>query len=180
MSDIDVTSNNHSEQEDDDSCFEQECVLFVASLKCQTEEIIVLMMIERTLWSECLSLYYEKTVQEHLDFYCSAETMFLFTLKNYSTNEAKILYTMQFLISKSHNIWYHHYATISLKNKSWKYFTQYLLDIVENLMNCQLHFISNLKSSSDFETQLKLLKELRASSELTLSWHTQLWVLWAA
>ena len=136
MSDIDVMSNNHSEQEDDDSCFEQECVLSVVLSKCQTEEIIVLMMIERTLWSEHLSLYYRKTVQEHLDFCCSAETAFLLTLKNYSINKVKILYIMQFLINESHNIWYHHYATISLKNKSWKYFTQYLLDIVENLVNC--------------------------------------------
>ena len=62
MSDIDATSNNYSEQEDDDSCFEQKCVLSVALLKCQTEEIIVLMMIKRTLQSKCLSLYYEKTV----------------------------------------------------------------------------------------------------------------------
>ena len=139
MSDIDVTSNNHSEQEDNDNCFEQGCVFSVASLKCQTEEIIVLMMIKRTLWSEYLSLYYRKTVQEHLDFCCSTETVFLLTSENYSINEAKILYIMQFLISESHNIWYHHYTTISLKNKSWKYFTQYFLDIIENLMNCQLH-----------------------------------------
>ena len=62
MSDIDATSNNHSKQEDDDSCFEQECVLSVVLLKCQTEKIIVLRMIKRTLWSECLSLYYKKTV----------------------------------------------------------------------------------------------------------------------
>ena len=118
MSDIDVMSNNYSEQEDDDSCFEQECVLSVVSSKYQTEEIIVLMMIKRTLWPECLSLYYEKTVQEHLDFCCSTETVFLLTFKNYLTDKAKILYIMQFLISESHNIWYHHYTTISLKNKS--------------------------------------------------------------
>ena len=139
MSDIDVMSNNCSEQKNDDSYSEQECASSVASLKQQTEEIIVLMMIKRTLWSEYLSLYYRKTVQEHLDFCCSTETAFLLTFKNYSINKVKILYTMQFLMSESCNIWYHHYATISLKNKSWKYFTQYLLDIVENLVNCQLH-----------------------------------------
>ena len=139
MSDIDVMSNNHSEQENDDSCSEQECASSVVLLKQQTEEIIVLIMIKRTLWSEHLSLYYRKTVQEHLDFCCSAETAFLFTFKNYSINKLKILYIMQFLISESHNIWYHHYATISLKNKSWKYFTQYLLDIIENSVNHQLY-----------------------------------------
>ena len=62
MSDIDVMSNNCSEQKNDDSYSEQECASSVASLKQQTEEIIVLMMIKRTLQSECLSLYYEKTV----------------------------------------------------------------------------------------------------------------------
>ena len=62
MSNIDVMSNNHSEQEDNDSHFEQECVLSVVSSKHQTEEIIALIMIKRTLWSEYLSLYYRKTV----------------------------------------------------------------------------------------------------------------------
>ena len=139
MSNIDAMSNNCSEQENDDSCSEQECASSVASLKQQTEEIIALMMIKRILWPECLSLYYEKTIQKHLNFCCSTETVFLLTLKNYSSNESKILYIMQFLISESHNIWYHHYVTISLKNKSWEYFTEYLLDIVENSVNHQLH-----------------------------------------
>ena len=49
MSDIDVMSNNHSEQENDDSHSEQECASSVVLLKWQTEEIIVLMMIKRTL-----------------------------------------------------------------------------------------------------------------------------------
>ena len=139
MSDIDVMSNNCSEQKNDDSYSEQECASSVASLKQQTEEIIVLMMIKRTLQSECLSLYYEKTIQKHLNFCCSTEMMFLLTFKNYSINKLKILYIMQFLINKSHNIWYHHYATIFLKNKSWKYFTEYLLDIIENSVNHQLY-----------------------------------------
>ena len=139
MSDIDVMSNNCSEQENDDSCSEQECTSSVVLLKWQTEEIIVLVVLKRTLQPECLSLYYKKIIQKHLNFCCSAETAFLLTLKNYSTDESKILYIMQFLMSKSHNIWYHHYTTISLKNKSWKYFTEYLLDIVKNLMNHQLH-----------------------------------------
>ena len=139
MSNIDAMSNNCSEQEDDDSCSEQECDSSVVLLKWQTEETIVLVVIKRTLQSECLSLYYEKTVQKHLNFCCSAETVFLLTSEKYLINRSKILYIMQFLISESHNIWYHHYITISLKNKSWKYFTEYLLDIVENSVNCQLH-----------------------------------------
>ena len=49
MSDINVMSNNHSEQENDDNCSEQECASSVVSLKWQTEEIIMLMMIKRTL-----------------------------------------------------------------------------------------------------------------------------------
>ena len=139
MSDIDVMSNNCSEQENDDSCSEQECALSVVLLKQQTEETIMLMMIKRTLWPECLSLYYKKIIQKHLNFCCSIKMVFLLTFKNYLINESKILYIMQFLISESHNIWYHHYATIFLKNKSWEYFTEYLLDIIENSVNCQLH-----------------------------------------
>ena len=38
MSNIDVMSNNHSEQENDDSCSEQECTLSVVLSKWQTEE----------------------------------------------------------------------------------------------------------------------------------------------
>ena len=139
MSDIDVMSNNCSEQENDDSCSEQECAPSIVSSKWQTEEIIALMVIKRTLQPECLPFYYKKTVQKHLDFCCSTETAFLLTFKNYLINKSKILYIMQFLMSESHNIWYHHYITISLKNKSWEYFTEYLLDIIEDLINHQLH-----------------------------------------
>ena len=111
MSDIDVMSNNYSEQENDDSHFKQEHVLSVVSSKCYAEEIIALMMIKRTLWSECLSLYYRKIIQEHLDFCCSAETVFF-------------SYTQKLLNWWSEDFVYH---TIS-----HKWISQYLISLLCN------------------------------------------------
>jgi len=59
------------------------------------------MMLKRNICSECLNIYTEKTVQEHLNFVHSAETVFYLMLKNFFKDEAKILYIMQFLMKES-------------------------------------------------------------------------------
>ncbi len=96
-------------------------------------------MLKRNICSECLNIYTEKTVQKHLNFVHSTETVFHLMLKNFLKNEAKILYIMQFLMRKPQNAWYWHQKTVSLEDISWKYFINYLLNLVKDSMNHQLH-----------------------------------------
>ncbi len=97
------------------------------------------MMLKKNICSEHLNIYTEKTVQKHLNFVCSAETVFHLMLKNFLKDEAKILYIMQFLMRESQDAWYWHQKTVSFENISWEYFINYLLNFVENSVNHQLH-----------------------------------------
>jgi len=73
---------------------------FIAFIKQSAENYLSAMMLKRNICSECLNIYTEKTVQEHLNFIHSAETVFHLMLKNFLKNKAKILYVMQFLVKK--------------------------------------------------------------------------------
>jgi len=74
---------------------------FIVFIKWSAEIYLNTMMLKRNICSECLNIYTEKTVQKHLNFVCSTETVFYLMLKNFLKDEAKILYIMQFLMRKS-------------------------------------------------------------------------------
>ena len=112
---------------------------FIAFIKWSAENYLSTMMLKRNICSEHLNIYTEKTVQKHLNFVCSAETAFCLMSENFLKNKAKILYIMQFLMRKSWDAWYQHQKTVSLEDISWKYFINYLLNLVEDSVNHQLH-----------------------------------------
>ncbi len=114
-------------------------IQFIAFIKQSAENYLSTMMLKKNICLKCLKIYTKKTVQKHLNFVCSAETVFHLMSENFLKNEAKILYIMQFLMRKSWKAWYQHQKTVSLENISWKYFINYLLNLVEDLMNHQLH-----------------------------------------
>ena len=58
-------------------------------------------IIKKNICSEQLNIYAEKSVQKHLNFVQSTETVFCLTFKNFLTDKFKILYNMQFLIEES-------------------------------------------------------------------------------
>jgi len=112
---------------------------FIAFIKRPAENYLSTMMLKRNICSEHLNIYTEKTIQKHLNFVHSAETVFCLMSENFLKNKAKILYVMQFLMRKPQDAWYWHQKTVSLEDISWKYFINYLLNLVEDSMNCQLH-----------------------------------------
>jgi len=143
-------------------------------------------MFKRNICSECLNTYTEKSVQEHLNFIHSVKTVFCLTLKNFTKDEAKILYIMQFLVSEPWETWYWHQETIPLENISWEYFISYLLNFVKDSMNCQLHnaqmYTEAVQKSSQsvhaFAAYLSTLKvQLLFYNEKQLVMHffTKLW-----
>ena len=111
----------------------------VASVKRSIEEAMNAVIIKRNICPKWLSIYAEKSVQKHLNFVWSIETAFCLTLKNFLINKSKILYVMQFLIEESWNVWYHHQKNVLIEILSWDYFENYLLNLIENSVNCQLH-----------------------------------------
>jgi len=73
---------------------------FIAFIKRSAENYLSTMMLKRNICSEYLNIYTEKTVQKHLNFVHSAETVFHLMSENFLKNKAKILYIMQFLMRK--------------------------------------------------------------------------------
>jgi len=71
---------------------------FIAFIKRSAENYLSTMMLKRNICSGHLNIYTEKTVQKHLNFVHSAETVFHLMLKNFLKDEVKILYVMQFLM----------------------------------------------------------------------------------
>ncbi len=129
------------------------------------------MMLKRNIHSECLNIYTEKMIQKHLNFVHSTETAFCLMSENFLKNKAKILYIMQFLMRKPQNAWYWYQKTVPLKNISWEYFINYLLNFVEDSVNHQLHnaqtYIKTVqKSDQSVHTFAVYLSTLKA--QLTL------------
>jgi len=91
---------------------------FIAFIKRSAENYLSTMMSKRNIWPECLNTYTEKTVQKHLNFVRSAETVFRLTPKNFLKDEAKILYIMQFLMREPQDAWYQHQKTVPLEDIS--------------------------------------------------------------
>jgi len=77
---------------------------FIAFIKRSAENYLSTMMLKRNICSECLNIYTEKTVQKHLNFVHSAETVFHLMSENFLKDKAKILYIMQFLMRESQNV----------------------------------------------------------------------------
>jgi len=74
---------------------------FIVFIKQSAENYLSTMMLKRNICSEHLNIYTEKTVQEHLNFVHSTETVFHLMSENFLKNKAKILYIMQFLMRES-------------------------------------------------------------------------------
>ncbi len=131
--------NDSSDLKTDYTSFILKHTQFIAFIKWSAENYLSTMMLKRNICSEHLNTYTEKTVQKHLNFVCSAETAFCLMLKNFLKDKAKILYIMQFLMREPQDAWYWHQKTVSLEDISWKYFINYLFNLVEDSVNCQLH-----------------------------------------
>ena len=96
-----------------------------------------------TLKSEWLPEYYEKNLREHLNFFCSADTSFNMSTFYFPTERLKIYFTMQYLRGEPWDMWYNRLEELRgpelIKEITFKNFKQFLLDFVEDSMNCQLH-----------------------------------------
>jgi len=91
------------DSEADHTSFISEHTQFIAFIKWPAENYLSTMMLKRNICSEHLNIYTEKTVQEHLNFVHSTETVFHLMFKNFLKDKAKILYVMQFLMRKPQN-----------------------------------------------------------------------------
>ncbi len=95
--------NDPFDSETDHTSFILKHIQFIAFIKRSAENYLSTMMLKRNICLECLNIYIKRTVQKHLNFVHSAETVFHLMFKNFLKNKAKILYIMQFLMRKPQN-----------------------------------------------------------------------------
>ena len=124
-----------------------------------------------TLKSEWLPEYYEKNLREHSNFFCSTDILFNINTLYFSTERLKIYFTMQYFRKESWDMWYNKLEELSgpesIKKIIFKNFKQFLLDLVKNFMNCQLHHAQlhqNIKQKPQQSIQVFILylKNLKA------------------
>ena len=129
--------DNEEEEEEDGSLSRTSRT--TRSSKRHAEEALDATIIKRNIRPERLSTYAGKSVRDHLNFVRSAETAFRLTPENFPTDEAKILYAMQYLVGEPRDAWYRHQEVVPIETLQWEYFTDYLLNLVEDPVNRQLH-----------------------------------------
>ena len=76
--------------------------------------------------------------QEHLKWVHDADVTFALTLWNFYDNEEKILWAMQSLKGNPKEQWHNEHARVPVIANLWEYFTNFLLNKIENPVNQQL------------------------------------------
>ena len=95
------------------------------------------------LKSEQLFKYYRKNLKKHLNFFYSTDTSFNINTLYFSIEKLKIYFIMQYFRKESQNIWYNKLKELRepelIKKMIFKNFKQFLLNLVKNSINHQLH-----------------------------------------
>ncbi len=111
----------------------------LSSMKWHAFEVVYALSAKWTQWLKNLFTYNEKFICEHIEFIHSAVTAFHLTSENFFSDHNKILFVMQFLAEEPWDAWFHHINENKLlNNKSWIFFLEFLLNLIENSVNCEL------------------------------------------
>ena len=97
----------------------------------------------------------------------------------------QILWAMQFLEKKSRDIWYRHEKISLIALKNWTFFKQFLLDLIEDSMNRNLHYAQSFNDAkqrshqfvNDFDVYLSSIEEylfLFTKTQLISNYYTKL------
>jgi len=109
--------------------------------KRRAEEDLRQDLLKRTLKPQKLTVYAGKSIRDHLDFVRSAETSLRLTPENLPVDESKILFTMRVLVEESRESGYRHAETVHWSEVTWKEYTTFLLDFIEDSVNRQLYYV---------------------------------------
>ncbi len=104
----------------------------------------------QTIKPERLPLYYGKSIKEHTEFARRAETQFRLHPDAFAMDRTKILFAMQSLGGEAEDAWFQHERDMPVEDISWKYFIEYLLDLVEHPAN---RLVSNAEAYENARQQ---------------------------
>ncbi len=113
-----------------------------------------------------LKKYHDKIIREHREWIRDVKISFQNIFWHFESDEKKILYCMIYLKSESKKLWFDHEETMFTAQQTWFNFINFLLNLIENLMNWDIDVTqqyANASQRSDqmiwmFSTHLSILK----------------------
>ena len=109
--------------------------IYVTGSKRPSDEVFIRASKRRNIKPKELSEYHGKLRQEHCEWVRDADVAFALTPWNFNDDEDKILWAMQSLKGDPKEQWHHERARVPVVANSWEYFTNFLLDKVEDPVN---------------------------------------------
>ena len=106
--------------------------------KRPSDEVLIRASKRRNIKPKELPEYHGKSRQEHREWVRDADVAFALTPWNFDDEEDKILWAMQSLKGDPKEQWHNECARAPVIASSWEYFTNFLLDKVEDPVNRQL------------------------------------------
>ena len=97
--------------------------------------------------------YNEKSICEHIDYIWNYITTFWLIFKKFQMKNFKIIFVMQILIGEPRKSWYHFKKNHSDHRYTFKNYSDFLLNLVENPMNCQFHSVQFFKDVKQLKKQ---------------------------
>ena len=106
--------------------------------KRPSDEVLIRASKRRNIKLKEISEYHGKSRREHCKWVRDANVAFALTPWNFDDDEDKILWAMQSLKGDPKEQWHNERARVPVIANSWEYFTNFLLDKVEDPVNRQL------------------------------------------
>ena len=103
----------------------------IVRAKWSLDEIIL----QKRKSSLTLKEYHDKNIREHKEWVHDVEILFYNTSWYFEMNAEKIIYAMIYLQDESKKLWYDHEDINLLLAYTWSYFINFLLNLLEDLMN---------------------------------------------
>ena len=106
--------------------------------KCPSDEALMHASKRRNIKPKELPEYQSKSRREYREWVRDADVAFALTPWNFDDDTEKILWAMQSLKGDPKEQWHNERARVPVITNSWEYFTNFLLDKVEDPVNRQL------------------------------------------
>ena len=100
-----------------------------------------------------LNEYHGKSIREHREWTRDAQTAFRQAKAYFRTEESKILYAMGFLKGDAKEMWYNHESEHPADTLTWKDFTTFLLDNIEDPVNRSLDAQQRFEDARQLQSQ---------------------------
>ena len=108
---------------------------------------------KRIFKSKKLSQYNGKSIREHIDYIWNCITVFQLIFKKFQMKNFKIIFAMQILVDESKKSWYHFKKNHFDHWYTFKNYSDFLLNLVKNPMNHQLHSVQLFNDAKQLKEQ---------------------------